>query len=143
MESLIGSTWSSGMPTFGLLSWYRGLLYGMTVFKASLPPDNCRITSTGSLVFDAIACLSSVFRRISILLLRRSTGASGPLSGGSLPPRCGSRHQSEPALPVHCGSLPPVCTRRAAPDSHPPGAPATASAPQRAAAQRCHARQED
>src|SRR5262245_18545370 len=107
----------------------------MTVFKASLPPDNCRITSTGSLVFDAIACLSSVFRRIGILLLRRSTAASGPLSAGSLPPRCGSRRHSERALPVHRGFLAPVCIHLGAPDSHPPGAPATASALQHAAAQ--------
>ena len=72
----------------------------MTVFKPSFPPDNCRTTSTGSLVVDAIMCPPSALRQISILWWQRSTAASGPLWRQNPRRRSGCRH--------HCGPAPPV-----------------------------------
>ena len=46
-----GRTLSWGMPTVGLLSWYTGLVYGITVFMKSFPPVSCNTTRTAGFPF--------------------------------------------------------------------------------------------
>src|SRR2546427_2175470 len=52
-SSLRRRTWSAGMPRLGRKSRYRPLVYGITVFRPSLPPD--RDSTTKTLSFEAIA----------------------------------------------------------------------------------------
>src|SRR5712691_8186450 len=47
---LRGRTWSAGMPRLGRKSRYRPLVYGITVFRPSLPPDRDSTTNTLSFV---------------------------------------------------------------------------------------------
>src|SRR5215813_4783725 len=62
--SLRGMTWSCGIPRWGRKSRYRPLVYGITVFRPSLPPD--RDSTTKTLSCEAIvvpplqsSCLSA------------------------------------------------------------------------------------
>src|SRR3989442_3674102 len=69
----MGRTWASGIPTAGRLSRYSGLLYGITVFRLSFPPESCTTTSSGSFCVAAMRIPPYALRRVMLgeLILSR------------------------------------------------------------------------
>src|SRR5712691_6931398 len=74
---LRGRTWSAGMPRLGRKSRYRPLVYGITVFRPSLPPERDSTTNTLSFVEAITHSSVAMFLHVSRTGTLRSQRASG------------------------------------------------------------------